>query len=124
VPLCSTPGAEPIADLSLSYPAGRAYVLGCHNLHIFDLRGVQLATLFMGGWAQGAPAADLGAFSWPLPNSSRVAVHLDATGGVGRGGLQLGLGAARIEEAACGGRCAGRCTGHWGQAGRGRSGRP
>ncbi len=93
MPLCSTPGAEPITDLSVAYPAGRAYVLCCHNLHVFDLQGAHLATLFMGGWAQGAPAADLRAFSWPLPNSSRVAVHLDATGVVRcqRPGLGWGL---------------------------------
>jgi hypothetical protein len=104
VPLCSTPGAEPVTDLSVPYPAGRAYVLGCHNLHVFDLQGAHLAMLFMGGWAQAAPAADLGAFSWPLPTSSRVAVHLDATGVVRRGTEDWGLPAAAAA-------CAGPCTG-------------
>lgn len=91
----ATPNAEPICDLSLSFPQARAYVVGMHNLYIADLAGALLATIAMAGWVSGAAVHDLGAFSWPLPHSQRVALHLDATGGVyvmDTGGPQLDYG--------------------------------
>ncbi len=88
----ATPSAEPICDLSLSFPQARVYVVAMHNLYIADLAGALLATIAMAGWVSGAAVHDLGAFSWPLPHSQRVALHLDATGGVyvmDTGGPQL-----------------------------------
>jgi hypothetical protein len=102
----STPGREPIVDLSISSAAGRIYVVGLENLFLLGLDGAPRAYVSMAAWPgvrpppppgaafaepwaeqQGlllalGPAVDVAAFSWPLPNSARVALFLDACSGV------------------------------------------
>lgn len=81
----TTPDAEPIVDLSISTAAHRIYVLGMENLFILGEDGRPQMTCSMVQWrgvhssvAEMGPY-DVGAFSWPLPNSTRAAFYLDVT---------------------------------------------
>ena len=84
----TTPSFEPITDVSISTTAGRIYVLGLENLHILGQNGVLQQSCSMLSWRgvdvnfidqQNMLGADVGAFSWPLPNSTRTAFYLDIT---------------------------------------------
>lgn len=83
-----TPDGEPVVDLSISTAAGRIYVIGLENLWILGQDGVpQIACSMLewrgvrsaGGDPGGGISNDVGAFSWPLPNSNRAAFYLDVT---------------------------------------------
>lgn len=81
----TTPDFEPIVDISISTAARRTYVLGMENLYILGEDGVPEMTCNMASWRGVDPPPigmfpyDVGAFSWPLPNSTRAAFYLDST---------------------------------------------
>jgi hypothetical protein len=84
----TTPDFEPITDVSISTTAGRIYVLGLENLYILGQNGVLQQNCSMLSWRgvdlnlgvdHDVLGVDVGAFSWPLPNSTRTAFYLDIT---------------------------------------------
>lgn len=84
----TTPEFEPITDVSISTTAGRIYVLGLENLYILGQNGVLQQNCSMLSWRgvdlnlgvdHDVLGVDVGAFSWPLPNSTRTAFYLDIT---------------------------------------------
>ncbi|KAL4448863.1 hypothetical protein ABPG77_007580 [Micractinium sp. CCAP 211/92] len=79
---------EPIVDISISTTAARLFIVGMENIFVADLSGVPFMRVSMLGWRGVLPPgqlvgpADVGAFSWPLPNSTKTAFFLDATNSV------------------------------------------
>ncbi|KAL4530515.1 hypothetical protein Ndes2437B_g04008 [Nannochloris sp. 'desiccata'] len=81
----TTVNNDPICDLSMSTAAKRIYVVGLENLYVLADDGTLQFTLPMHQW-RGVHEArirfgnvDVGAFSWPLPNSTGAAFYLDVT---------------------------------------------
>lgn len=80
----TTPREQSIVDISISTTAGYIYVLGVQYVWILREDGTLLIQNNMCSW-QGASRAvsdfpfDVGAFSWPLPNSSQAAFYQDAS---------------------------------------------
>jgi hypothetical protein len=84
----TTVNNEPICDLSMSTCAKRIYVVGLENLYILADDGTLQYTLPMNQWRGVREArsrfghVDVGAFSWPIPNSKSAAFYLDITNSV------------------------------------------
>ncbi|KAL4422825.1 hypothetical protein ABPG75_009022 [Micractinium tetrahymenae] len=80
--------AEPIVDISISTTASKLFIVGMENIFVADLSGVPFMRVSMLGWRGVLPPgqmvgpADVGAFSWPLPNSTKTAFFLDSTNSV------------------------------------------
>uniref|UniRef100_A0A061S3N6 F-box domain-containing protein n=1 Tax=Tetraselmis sp. GSL018 TaxID=582737 RepID=A0A061S3N6_9CHLO len=77
---------EQVHDVAMSSPAARIYVITQENLYVFNRNGAPLFAVYMSDWpgVRSRPLffQDLGAFSWPLPNSSSIAFHLEASNGI------------------------------------------
>eukprot|EP00873_Tetraselmis_striata_P038799 jgi/Tetstr1/459063/TSEL_000399.t1 len=84
--LFSCPQQEQIYDVAMSSPGSRIYVVGQESLFIFNPDGRPLCAISMAEWPGLFPNAlfmqDVGAFSWPLPNTSKIAFHLDTTNAI------------------------------------------
>jgi len=84
--LFSCPHQEQVYDVAMSSPGSRIYVVGQENLYIFNPDGRPLCAISMAEWPGLFPNAlfmqDVGAFSWPLPNTSKIAFHLETTNAV------------------------------------------
>lgn len=56
------------------------------NFYVFNGEGQPMCAISMADWpgvhAHPLLMMDVGAFSWPLPNTSRVAFHLEATNAI------------------------------------------
>ncbi|KAL4857432.1 Queuine tRNA-ribosyltransferase accessory subunit 2 [Chlorella vulgaris] len=80
-----TPEDEPVVDISISTTAHKLFIIGMEHIFIADLSGVPYMKVSLSRWrgivpqGQWAAPADVGAFSWPLPNSTKTAFFLDTT---------------------------------------------
>lgn len=82
----TTPGHEPIVDLSISSTNQKIYVVCMEHIYILGTDGIlqqQIRASEWRGLAPGSPeeigGTDVGAFSWPLPCSSKTAFYVDVT---------------------------------------------
>jgi len=86
-PLFTCPMSEQVYDLAMASPSARIYVVAQENFYVFNGDGQPLCVINMSDWpgvSRRNPLLmqDVGAFSWPLPNTHRIAFHLDATNAI------------------------------------------
>lgn len=83
-----TPRSEPLADVSTSASQRRIFACGVEHVFVLDLAGAWLQTLSMADWPgirelyAADEEVDVGPFSWPLPNSQGMLVHLERNWGL------------------------------------------